>query len=59
MTGTPPKDTEETYSEAETVARREAALKNMLSTPHKAHKDSKKGNRPPKNEGEPKPAPKG
>jgi len=26
------------YSEQETVARREAALKRMLSTPHKPHK---------------------
>jgi hypothetical protein len=34
--------TEETYSEEETVARREAALKRMLATPHKPHKDSKK-----------------
>jgi hypothetical protein len=34
---------EETYSEEETVARREAALKRMLQTPHKPHKDSKKG----------------
>jgi hypothetical protein len=32
----------ETYSEEETVARREAALKRMLQTPHKPHKDSKK-----------------
>jgi len=31
----------ETYSEAETEARREAALKRMLATPHKPHKDSK------------------
>lgn len=38
-------DKEETYSEEETVARREATLKTLLSTPHKAHKDSKKGNR--------------
>jgi len=29
---------EETYSEEETVARREAALKRMLATPHKPHK---------------------
>jgi hypothetical protein len=36
------KDTE-TYSEEETVRRREAALKRMLATPHKPHKDSKKG----------------
>jgi hypothetical protein len=34
--------TEETYSEEETVRRREAALKRMLATPHKPHKDSKK-----------------
>jgi len=27
-----------TYSEAETVARREAALKTMLATPHEPHK---------------------
>ena len=38
---TDPKD--ETYSEEETVRRREAALKRMLQTPHKPHKDSKKG----------------
>jgi len=34
---------QETYSEEETVRRREAALKRMLQTPHKPHKDSKKG----------------
>ena len=28
----------DTYSEAETVARREAALSRMLATPHKPHK---------------------
>lgn len=28
----------ETYTDAETVARREAALKTMLATPHKPHK---------------------
>jgi hypothetical protein len=28
----------ETYSEEETVARRERALKRMLNTPHKPHK---------------------
>ncbi len=35
----------EIYSEEETVARREAALKRMLSTPHTTHKDSKLGKR--------------
>lgn len=30
------------YSEAETEARREAALKRMLATPHKPHKASGK-----------------
>jgi hypothetical protein len=33
----------DTYSEEETVRRREAALKRMLSMPHKAQKDSKLG----------------
>jgi hypothetical protein len=33
----------ETYSEAETEARREAALKTMFATPHKPHSASKKG----------------
>ena len=32
----------ETYSEAETDARREAALKRMLATPHKPHKAKEK-----------------
>jgi hypothetical protein len=36
-----PKD--ETYSEEETVRRREAAIQKLLSTPHKPQKDSKKG----------------
>lgn len=31
------------YSEEETVERREAALKRMLRTPPKPHKDMKKG----------------
>jgi hypothetical protein len=31
-------DSDETYSEAETIARREAALKRALATPHKPHK---------------------
>ncbi len=34
-------DKSETYSEAETEARREAALKQLLATPHKPHKVSK------------------
>lgn len=29
---------EDTYSEAETVARREAALKRAFATPHRPHK---------------------
>jgi hypothetical protein len=33
---------DETYSEEETVRRREAALKRMLSTPPKPHKEMKK-----------------
>jgi hypothetical protein len=39
---------DETYSEEETVARREAALKRMLATPRKPHKDSKLGTRKPR-----------
>jgi len=39
---------DETYSEEETVKRREAALKRMLATPHKPHEDSKLGKRKPK-----------
>jgi hypothetical protein len=34
---------EETYSEEETVKRREAALKRMLQTPHKPHKAKRDG----------------
>jgi hypothetical protein len=34
---------DETYSEEETVARRETALKQMLACPPKPHKDSKLG----------------
>jgi len=33
---------DETYSESETEARREAALKRMFATPHKPHKASGK-----------------
>jgi hypothetical protein len=45
-------DRDEHYSEEETVARREAALKRMLNTPHKPHREpvstgAKRG-RPPK-----------
>jgi hypothetical protein len=35
-----PRD-KETYTEAETEARREAALKVMLATPHKPHKETR------------------
>lgn len=35
---------DDTYSEEETVKRREAALKRMLATPHKPHKPSGKKN---------------
>jgi len=35
-----PKD--ETYSEEETKRRADAALKRMLQTPHKPHKDDKR-----------------
>jgi hypothetical protein len=34
---------EETYSPEETERRAAAALKRMLQTPHKPHKDMKKG----------------
>ena len=37
-----PKPESETYTEAETEARREAALKRMLATPHKPHKTTEK-----------------
>jgi hypothetical protein len=36
---------EETYSPEETEKRAEAALKRMLQTPHKPHKDSKRPRR--------------
>lgn len=36
---------EDTYSEEETVARAEATLKRMLTTPHKPHKPKKSGRR--------------
>jgi hypothetical protein len=40
-----PKIEGETYSPEETERRAAAALKRMLQTPHKPHKDSKKGKR--------------
>jgi hypothetical protein len=51
--GPAPSGDDEHYSEEETVARREAALKRMLSTPHKPHKppsptSGKPRGRPPK-----------
>jgi hypothetical protein len=36
---------DETYSEEETKRRADAALKRMLQTPHKPHKERKKGDR--------------
>ncbi len=33
---------DDTYSEEEPVARREAALRRMLATPHKPHKQQKR-----------------
>jgi hypothetical protein len=35
------KNNEQEFSEAETVKRREAALKKLLATPHKPHKAKK------------------
>jgi hypothetical protein len=35
----------DTYSEKETIERREVALKRMLATPHKPHSESKVGKR--------------
>ena len=37
-----PASLDDTYSEAETAARREAALKRMLATPHKPHQPIRK-----------------
>jgi hypothetical protein len=39
---------DETYSEAETVARREAGLKRAFTMPHRKHKDELKRERKPK-----------
>jgi hypothetical protein len=44
MAGLMPRKDDEQYSEAETERRREAALKRMLSTPHKPHKPLGKKN---------------
>jgi hypothetical protein len=41
----PSSPNDDIYSEEETVARREAALKRMLATPHKPHKDEKRPKR--------------
>jgi hypothetical protein len=41
-----PSDESETYTEAETKARAEAALKRMLATPHKPHKAPKPKEKP-------------
>jgi hypothetical protein len=35
------KQSEDSFSERETIARREAALRRMLATPHKPHKPLK------------------
>jgi hypothetical protein len=42
----PPKDDQ--FSDEETLARAEAALKRMLATPHKPHSEMKVGKRKPK-----------
>lgn len=44
MTSTNQKQ-DDTYSDKETAARADAALKRMLATPPKPHKDSKVGRR--------------
>jgi hypothetical protein len=43
MTGS--KKSDEAYEDEEAIERREAALKRMLSTPHKPHSESKIGKR--------------
>ena len=48
----PNQKTDDTYSKAETEARREAALKRMLATPHKPHRTSK-GKRKESSQSEP------
>jgi hypothetical protein len=42
MGTTPSQDKDERYSEADAARRSEAALKRMLSTPHKPHKAAAK-----------------
>ena len=49
----------EQYSEQETIARAEAALKRMLTTPHRPHSEMKIGKRKPKAEPKERPASKG
>jgi len=39
------------YSDAETVQRREAALKQMLNTPHQPHETAGRKRKPPKRQG--------
>jgi hypothetical protein len=41
----PKSDLVENYPEDETIARREAALKVMLATPHKPHKETLYGDK--------------
>jgi hypothetical protein len=45
MTVTGARESDERYSKEETEQRREAALKRMLTTPHKPHDEMKIGKR--------------
>jgi hypothetical protein len=45
------KQSDDQYSERETIARREAALKRMLSTPHQPHKPVGKSKTRPASKG--------